>query len=113
VGIRVEVTQSEDEMLRIENDCEYGGHYDVQPLTPSSKTQAETGMDFRMNQPERLNLKINSRLPLFYANSLARRAPLQGQWAFIPRPVHPQVAGAYCDVDCGLAVFAQAVVSLY
>jgi hypothetical protein len=48
VGIRVEVTQSEDEMLRIENACGYGGHYDVQTLTPSSKTQAETGMDFRM-----------------------------------------------------------------
>jgi hypothetical protein len=27
---------------------ENGGHYDVQTLTPSSKTQAETGMDFRM-----------------------------------------------------------------
>jgi hypothetical protein len=25
-----------------------GGHYDVQTLTPSSKTQAKTGMDFRM-----------------------------------------------------------------
>jgi hypothetical protein len=35
-------------MLRIENDCEYGGHYNVLTLTPSSKTQAETGMDFRM-----------------------------------------------------------------
>ena len=48
MGIRVEVTQSEDEMLRIENDCEYCGHYDVQTLTPFSKTQAETVMDFRM-----------------------------------------------------------------
>jgi hypothetical protein len=48
VGIRVEVTQTEDEMLRIENDCEYSGHYDVQTFTPFSKTQAETGMDFRM-----------------------------------------------------------------
>jgi hypothetical protein len=48
VGIRAEVTQSEDEMLRIENDCKYGGHYDVQTLTPSSKMQAETEMDFRM-----------------------------------------------------------------
>ena len=35
-------------MLRIENDREYGGHYDVRTLTPSSKTQAETGMGFRM-----------------------------------------------------------------
>jgi hypothetical protein len=40
---------------------ENGGHYDVQTLTPSSKTQAKTGMDFRMLVLMRFisRLKIN------------------------------------------------------
>jgi len=41
---------------------ENGGHSDVQTLTPSSKTQAETGMDFRMLVLMRLITRLKIKL---------------------------------------------------
>jgi hypothetical protein len=42
--VREYARRGETRRKSLEND----GHYDVQTLTPSSKTQAKTGMDFRM-----------------------------------------------------------------
>ena len=56
---------------------ENGGHYDVQTLTPSSKTQAETGMDLRtlvlMRSISRLKIKL---VPLWEVKRLVRGDPI-------------------------------------